>query len=63
MKTLGQRLRAARRRLKLTQSGAARIIGCDPVTLSKWENGREPRPGLYRERLMEFLKGAEESYR
>ncbi len=53
------RVRRARVRLGVTQVGLARMLGCDPMTVSKYENGREPRPGLYRERLDEFLESIE----
>lgn len=58
---IADRVIRARERLGVTQVGLARMLGCDPMTVSKYENGREPRPGLYRERLEEFLESVEKA--
>lgn len=46
---LGDRVRAARLRLKLYQGALAAAIGTSPITLSQWETGKSgPHPKMIR---------------
>jgi len=54
-RTIGERLRLRRQTLGLSWAEAARIIGVDPSTLSKWELGRRSPIGVYLERVNRFL--------
>jgi transcriptional regulator with XRE-family HTH domain len=46
---IGMRLRAARTAARLTQAAAARAIGVDTKTISRWERGR---PGIRMDNLL-----------
>jgi transcriptional regulator with XRE-family HTH domain len=49
--TLGERLRAARRRLGLSHFDLAQQLGVDPTTLRNWEVGRRNPPVRYLPRI------------
>lgn len=54
--TIGEKIRAARKRLKLSGPAVASMIGVDPNTLYRWERG-EVEPSLARlEQLAEILQ-------
>lgn len=56
---LGSRIRAARRRLGLSQRKLARQFGMDPKTVQQWEAGRVSRRTRRVEALLEgFVKSA-----
>jgi transcriptional regulator with XRE-family HTH domain len=52
--SLGERLRSTRRRVGLSQGRAARLLGVDPGTLSRWERNLRVPTGRY-VRSVEFF--------
>jgi len=54
-RTIGEKLRLRRQALGLSWAEAARIIGVDPSTLSKWEFGRRQPVGVHLEKVDRFL--------
>jgi transcriptional regulator with XRE-family HTH domain len=54
---LGERLRAARRRLGISHADLARRLGVDPTTVLDWEIGRHRPSRRYRQSIDEFLAG------
>ena len=54
-RTIGERLRLRRQALGLSWAEAARIMGVDPSTLSKWELGRRTPEGAYLGKVERFL--------
>lgn len=57
--TIGKKLRLHREGLGLSAKEAARIMGVDPSTLSKWELGTREPQGLYLQRVRRFLESLE----
>lgn len=53
--TLGERLRAARRRLGLSHIDLAHQLGVDPTTLRNWEVGRHIPPVKYLPRINQVI--------
>jgi DNA-binding transcriptional regulator YiaG len=58
-KSLAQRIKAARKKLGVSQSQAAKEWGFDLGTLQAWEQGYRNPFGLYREKLERALQQAE----
>ncbi len=56
-------IRALRARLGLTQPQFAARIGCDAITVSRWENGWRRPQGLYARELRRLMDETEESQR
>jgi Helix-turn-helix len=54
--SLGERLTAWRHRAVVPQDRFARIIGIDPVTLSRWERNLRIPTGQYARRAEAFLE-------
>ena len=54
-KTLGQRLRAARRARGLSHTALARDFGVDPSTVLNWERGRHSPPVTFWPRIMDLI--------
>jgi DNA-binding XRE family transcriptional regulator len=54
-RTLGERLRHRRAKLRLHQSKAAQQLGVSTVTLSKWERDLIKPKAEYAERLAKYL--------
>ncbi len=48
----GERFRQVRLALGLTQEKAARRLGVDPATVTRWESGERRPPAGYREKLL-----------
>ncbi len=56
--TLGERIRAARRRLGLSHADLAKRLEVDPSTVLDWETGRHRPSQRCRDRIAEFLPAA-----
>ena len=59
--SLGERLLAERRRRGLSAKRAARYVGVEPTTFSKWENDLRIPARDHARRCDEFLAGADRS--
>ena len=49
-------IKKLRKRLKLTQAGAARLVGVSPNTWARWERGQSKPRGLLQRKTMALLK-------
>lgn len=56
--SIRDRLKAARAKLGLSQSQAAKAWGFNTYTLQQWERSRSNPRGLYLDKLEEILKKA-----
>lgn len=57
----GALLRSVRKRLGLNQKDMAERMGCDPVTLSRWETGAAEMPAHRLDRLLLLILDEEAS--
>ena len=57
--TLPERLRARRRALGLSRKAAARLLGIDDATLSRWDSGITEPKGLHAVLVARFLAGSD----
>jgi DNA-binding transcriptional regulator YiaG len=60
-KSFATRIKAARKKLRLSQEEAAKSWGFSVGTLEAWEQEYRNPAGLYREKLEEVLRKIEES--
>ncbi len=56
-------IRALRARLGLTQLQFAIRVGCDPITVSRWENGKRQPQGLYAWELRRLMEQSDDNKR
>jgi DNA-binding transcriptional regulator YiaG len=58
-KSITQRIRAARKKLGLSQGRAAQAWGFSKRTLEVWDQGKQQPSGLYLEKLEKVLRQIE----